>query len=138
MELQRQSSARNGLAYSARRARLAWLLANGFMSAEIRTKLDCPDSCICRWSQRFEFQQLMGLLARHAGRERYKVTEKLEACLLAWTPKRKPVDGSTQRSSPKPAADLGRRSLWQCATSITIVRKAGATGCSTRIGINGR
>jgi len=107
MELQRQSSARNGRADSARRARLVLLLADGFTWAEIRAKLDCPDSYISRWSKRFEAERLSGLFARHAGRERYKVTEKVEARVLAWTTKRKPADGSTQWSSRKLAAELG-------------------------------
>ena len=55
------------------------LLANGLTWAEIRTKLDCSDSYIDRWSKRFESDRLTGLFARHAGRERYKVTERLAA-----------------------------------------------------------
>ena len=54
IELQRQASARNGRADSARRARLVLLLAEGSTWAEIRTKLDCADSYISRWSKRFE------------------------------------------------------------------------------------
>jgi transposase len=107
MELQRQASARNGRADSARRARLMLLLAEGCTWAEIRTKLDCADSYISRWSKRFEAERLAGLFARHAGRERYKVTEQLEARVLAWTTKRKPADGSTQWSSRKLATELG-------------------------------
>ncbi len=107
MELQRQANARTGRADSARRARLVLLLAEGFTWAEIRTKLDCPDSYINRWSKRFEAERLSGLFARHAGRERYKVTERVEACVLAWTTKRKPADGSTHWSSRKLTAELG-------------------------------
>lgn len=107
VELQRQASARNGRADSARRARLMLLLAEGCTWAEIRTKLDCADSYISRWSKRFEAERLAGLFARHAGRERYKVTEGLEARVLAWTTKRKPADGSTQWSSRKLAMELG-------------------------------
>ena len=106
VELQRQASARNGRADSARRARLMLLLAEGCTWADIRTKLDCADSYISRWSKRFEAERLAGLFARHAGRERYKVTERLEARVLAWTTKRKPADGSTQWSSRKLAAEL--------------------------------
>ena len=106
-ELQRQASARNGRADSARRARLVLLLAEGCTWAEIRTKLDCADSYISRWSKRFEADRLAGLFARHAGRERYKVTDRLEARVLAWTTKRKPADGSTHWSSRKLAAELG-------------------------------
>ena len=107
MELQRQSSARNGRADSARHARLILLLAEGLTWAEIRTKLDCSDSYISRWSKRFKTDRLAGLFARHAGRERYKVTERLEARVLAWTTKRKPADGSTHWSSRKLAAEMG-------------------------------
>jgi transposase len=106
-ELRRQASARNGRADSARRARLVLLLAEGCTWAEIRTKLDCADSYISRWSQRFEAERLAGLFARHAGRQRYKVTDRLEARVLAWTTKRKPADGSTHWSSRKLAAELG-------------------------------
>ena len=106
-ELQRQANARNGRADSARRARLVLLLAEGCTWAEIRTKLDCADSYISRWSQRFEAERLAGLFARHAGRERYKVTDRLEARVLAWTTKRKPADGSTHWSSRKLATELG-------------------------------
>lgn len=107
VELQRQASARNGRADSARHARLILLLAEGLTWAEIRTKLDCNDSFISRWSKRFETDRLAGLFSRHAGRERYKVTERLEARVLAWTTKRKPADGSTHWSSRKLAAELG-------------------------------
>ena len=107
MELQRQASTRNGRADSARHARLILLLAEGLTWAEIRTKLDCADSYISRWSKRFETDRLAGLFARRAGRERYKVTDRVEARVLAWTTKRKPADGSTHWSSRKLAAELG-------------------------------
>jgi transposase len=107
MELQRQASARNGRADAARRARLVLLLADGCTWAEIRTRLDCGDSYNSRWSRRFEAERLAGLFARHAGCSRYKVTERLEARVLAWTTKRQPADGSTQWSSRKLVAELG-------------------------------
>ena len=107
MELQRRAQARNGRADSARRARLLLLLAAGCTWADIRVKLDCGDSYINRWRKRFDADRLAGLFARHAGRSRYKVTERLEARVLAWTTKRKPADGSTQWSSRKLAAELG-------------------------------
>ncbi len=107
VELQRQASARNGRADSARHARLILLLADGLTWAEIRAKLDCSDSYIDRWSKRFAAQRLAGLFARHAGRQRYKVTDRIEARVLAWTTKRKPADGSTHWSSRKLAAELG-------------------------------
>src|SRR5678809_1555194 len=107
MELQRRANARTGRADSARRARLILPLAEGRTWAEIRAKLDCSDSFIDRWSKRFGADRLGGLFARHAGRERYKVTERVEARVLAWTTKRKPADGSTHWSSRKLAAELG-------------------------------
>src|SRR6476619_7575413 len=107
MELQRQASARNGRADSARHARLILLLSEGLTWAEIRAKLDCSDSYIDRWSKRVATDRLAGLFARYAGRERYKVTDRIEARVLAWTTKRKPADGSTHWSSRKLAGELG-------------------------------
>ena len=107
MELQSQASARNGRADSARHARLILLLADGLTWAQIRAKLDCHDSYIDRWSKRFAAERLAGLFARHAGRERYKVTDRIEARVLARTTRHKPADGSTHWSSRKLAAELG-------------------------------
>lgn len=107
MELQRQASMRNGRADSARHARLILLLADGLTWVEIRAKLDCSDSYIARWSGRFTTERLAGLFARYAGRERYKVTDRIEARVLARTTKHKPADGSTHWSSRKLAAELG-------------------------------
>ena len=107
MELQRQASARNGRADSARHARLILLLADGLTWAKIRAKLDCNDSYISRWSQRFATDRLSGLCARYAGRTRYKVTDRIEARVLAWTTTHTPRDGSTHWSSRKLAAELG-------------------------------
>src|SRR6186713_733768 len=107
MELQRQANARNGRADSARHARLILLLAQDHTWAEIRTKLDCSDSYIDRWSKRFAADRLAGLFARHVGRERYKVTDRVEARVLALTTNKKPADGSTHWSSRKLAAELG-------------------------------
>lgn len=107
MELQRQAGALNGRADSARHARLVLLLADGLTWAQIRAKLDCGDSYIDRWSKRFADERLAGLFARYAGRERYKVTERIEARVLSWTTKRTSADGSTHWSSRKLAAELG-------------------------------
>jgi transposase len=107
MELQRQAGARNARADVARHARLILLLAEGRTWAEVRAKLDCSDSYIDRWSKRFAAERLAGLFARHAGRQRFKVTEQVEAKVLAWTTKRKPADGSTHWSSRKLATELG-------------------------------
>ena len=107
MELQQQAASRNARADSARRARLILLLADGLTWAEIRAKLDCSDSYIHRWNGRFETERLAGLFGRHAGRQRYKVTDRIEAKVLARTTKYKPADGSTHWSSRKLAAELG-------------------------------
>mgnify|MGYP000216636306 CR=1 FL=1 len=107
VELQTQAAARTARADVARHARLILLLADGLTWAEVRAKLDCSDSYISRWSKRFEADRLAGLFARHAGRQRFKVTEKVEAKVLAWTTRRKPADGSTHWSSRKLAAELG-------------------------------
>jgi len=106
-ELQQQANSRNGRADAARHARLILLLADGLTWAEIRAKLDCSDSYIARWSQRFTAERLAGLFAHHAGRERYKVTDRLEARVLERTLKHTPADGSTHWSSRKLAAELG-------------------------------
>jgi transposase len=107
MELQRRVNSRTERADSARHARLILLLADGLTWAEIRAKLDCSDSFIDRWSKRFTADRLAGLFARHAGRERYKVTDRIEARVLARTTKHKPADGSTHWSTRKLAAELG-------------------------------
>jgi transposase len=107
MELQRQANLRNGRADSARHARLILLLADDLTWSEIREKLDCSDSYINRWSKRFAADRLSGLFARHAGRERYKVTDQIEARVLARTTERKPADGSTHWSSRELASELG-------------------------------
>jgi hypothetical protein len=69
--------------------------------------LSTLDSYISRWSKRFETKRLAGLFARYAGRQRYKVSDSLEARVLAWTTKRQPADGSTHWSTRKLAAELG-------------------------------
>lgn len=51
--------------------------------------------------------RLAGLFSRHAGRERYKVTDRIEARVLARTTKHTPADGSTHWSTRKLAAELG-------------------------------
>lgn len=107
LELQRQARASKSRADSARHARLILLLADVLTWATIRAKLDCNDSYISRWSQRFATDRLSGLFARYAGRARDKVTDRIEARVLAWTTKHTPSDGSTHRSSRKLAAELG-------------------------------
>ena len=83
------------------------LLADRLTWAQIRAKLDCSDSYIDRWSKRFSANRLAGLFTRHAGRERYKVTDRLEERVLARTTKHKPTDGSAHWSTRKLSAELG-------------------------------
>ena len=106
MELQRQASARNGRADSARHARLILLLSEGLTWGRDSAKLDCADSYISRWSKHFETDRFASLFARHAGRERDKVTDRVEARVLARTTKRKPAEGSTHWSSRKLAVSV--------------------------------
>src|SRR5262249_33725733 len=82
-------------------ARLILLLEAGHTWAQIRDKLDCNDAFIDRWSKRFGRERLAGLFSRHAGRRPSKLTPALEARILDWTLKRKPVDGSTHWSTRK-------------------------------------
>ena len=49
--------------------RLILSLADGLTWAEIRSKLDCSDSYIDRWSKRLTRDRLAGLLARHTSAE---------------------------------------------------------------------
>ncbi len=107
IELQQQVSARNVRADVARRARLILLLSDGHTWTDIQGKLDCCTDFIDLWSKRFAAERLAGLYSRHAGRERFKVTDKIEARVLARTTKHKPADGSTHWSSRKLAAELG-------------------------------
>ncbi len=105
--LQQQAEALNDRSDAARHARLILLLNEGITWAEIRTRLDCSDSYIARWSKRFAAERLAGLYARHAGRERYKVTDRLETRVLKRTTQHTPADGSRHWSSRKLAEELG-------------------------------
>src|SRR6218665_2315183 len=99
VELGQQANGRSVRADLARRARLILLLAEGLTWSAIRAKLDRNDSYIALWSKRFAADRLAGLFSRHAGRQRYKVTDRLEARVLARTTKQKPADGSTHWST---------------------------------------
>lgn len=107
IELHQQATVRNGRADIARRARLILLLSEGHTWVEIQSKLDCSNDFIDLWNTRFTQERLAGLFSRHAGRERYKVTDRIEARVLARTTKHKPADGSTHWSTRKLAAELG-------------------------------
>ncbi|ABM60331.1 helix-turn-helix domain-containing protein [Verminephrobacter eiseniae] len=111
VELRQQANGRSVRADLARRARLILLLAEGLTWSAIRAKLDCNDSYIALWSKRFAADRLAGLFSRHAGRQRYKVTDRLEARVLARTTKHKPADGSTHWSTRKLAAELGGKPM---------------------------
>src|SRR5258706_3251075 len=125
LELETRAKARTVRADSARRARLILLLAEGRTWAEIRAKIDCSDSYIDRWSKRFIADRLAGLFARHPGRQRYKVTDRLEARVLARTIKHKPADGSTHWASRQLAAELGDIS------HMTVARTSAQYGLKT-------
>ena len=107
MALQPQARTSNGRADSARHARLILRLADGLMWATIRANLDCNDSYISQWSQRFAADRLAGLFARYAGRARCKVTDRIEARVLTWTTTHAPGNRATHWSSRKLAAQLG-------------------------------
>src|SRR6218665_3386774 len=107
VELRQQANGRSVRADLARRARLILRLAEGLTWSAIRAKLDCNDSYIALWSKCFAADRLAGLFYRHAGRQRYKATDLLEAGLLARTTQHKPADGSTHWSTRKLAAELG-------------------------------
>ena len=83
------------------------MLSEGLTWAAIRAKLDCCDSYIDRWSKRFAAGRLAGLFARQVGRERYKVTDRIAARVLARTTKHQLADDSPPWSSRKLAAELG-------------------------------
>jgi hypothetical protein len=84
-------ASKSGRADEARRARLILLLDAGQTWAVIRDKLDCNDSFIDRWSKRFVQEHLAGLFSRHAGQVPTTLTPVLEARILEWSVKRKPV-----------------------------------------------
>jgi transposase len=107
VELSQRAASQAGRADDARRARLILLLEGGDTWAQIRSKLSCNDAFIDRWSKRFAQERLAGLFSRHAGQEPSTLTPALEARILEWTVKRKPLDGSTQWSTRKLAEQLG-------------------------------
>src|SRR5262245_47776140 len=106
-ELRQRATKQAGRADDARRARLILLLAEGMTWTSIRDKLDCPDTFIARWSKRFSAERLAGLFSRHSGQPPTTLTPALEACILDWTVKRKPSDGSTHWSTRKLGEQLG-------------------------------
>lgn len=105
-ELSQRATSQAGRAVDARRARLILLLEAGQTWAQVRDKLSCNDAFIDRWRKRFAAERLGGLFSRHAGQEATTLTPTLEAWILEWTVKRKPV-GSTHWSTRKLAKQLG-------------------------------
>src|ERR1700684_71155 len=105
-ELTQRATSQSGRADEARRARLILLLDSGHTWAAIRDKLDCTDSFIDRWSKRFLSERLAGRFSRHAGQLPTTLTPAVEARILEWSVKRKPVD-STHWSTRKLGAQLG-------------------------------
>src|SRR6202158_1187255 len=105
-ELTQRATSQSGRADEARRARLILLLDSGHTWAAIRDKLDCTDSYTDRWSKRFFAERLAGLCSRHAGQLPTTLTPAVEARILEWSVKRKPVDSTTHWSTRKLAAQL--------------------------------
>jgi len=106
VELNKRATGRTIRAEEARRARCILMLAEGASWAQIRDKLNCNDSFVARWSQRFEAERLAGLYSRHKGSELRTLTAKLEARILERT-RQTPRDGSTHWSTRKLAKELG-------------------------------
>src|SRR6218665_2819553 len=94
VELRQLANVRSVRADLALPADLILLLAEGLTWSAIRANLNCNDSYIALWSKRFAADRLAALFFRHAGRQRYKVTDRLEARVLARTTKHKPAERS--------------------------------------------
>ncbi|MEO6924574.1 MAG: IS630 family transposase [Bryocella sp.] len=105
-ELSQRTTSQAGRAEDARRARLILLLEAGDTWAQLRDKLSCNDAFIDRWRKRFAAERLAGLFSRHVGQQATTLTPALEARILDWTVKHKPV-GSTHWSTRKLAKQLG-------------------------------
>ena len=105
-ELSQRTTSQAGRADDARRARLILLLEAGDTWAQLRDKLSCNDAFIDRWRKRFAAERLAGLFSRHVGQQATTLTPALEARILDWTVKHKPV-GSTHWSTRKLAKQLG-------------------------------
>jgi transposase len=88
------------------RAKVILLLAEGVPFSAIRQRLKTTTPTILRWKQRFIAAGLEGLNTNHPGQPAYKLIPSLRAKILSAT-RRKPLDGSTQWSCRKLAAELG-------------------------------
>src|ERR1700758_1160040 len=78
-----------------RRARLILLLDEGASRGAIMNELRCDSRFITTWQTRFASERLAGLYGRHPGRAPRRDLTRLEARVLDFTLRRKPVDGST-------------------------------------------
>src|SRR5216684_7272324 len=105
-ELTTRSRARSLRASDAQRARLILLLADGVPYRSLAEKLDCSQTTVSLWRQRFLEQGLEGLYGRHQGSRRTSEAQRLEVRILALTQK-PPPDGSTHWTTRKLAQRLG-------------------------------
>ena len=105
-ELITRSRARSLRASDAQRARLILLLADGVPYRSLAEKLDCSQTTVSLWRQRFLEQGLEGLYGRHQGSRRTSEAQRLEVRILALTQK-PPPDGSTHWTTRKLAQRLG-------------------------------
>src|SRR5260370_38087288 len=86
-ELRARARSRVLRAGDVRRARLILMLSEGQSWSAIQQALGCSSAYIARWQARFAQQRLAGLFARHQGRPATKRTARLQARILAWTPR---------------------------------------------------
>jgi hypothetical protein len=139
MELQGQENARDCGANLA--AWLVVLMADGLKWAATRAKLGCHDRYVERWSNRFESDLMAGVLVRPAAGARYKITDRIEARVFAWTIKHHPADSSTRYSPRRLNAELGAISFTgeDCAKRQLHMRRQNSTRSSpTWFGTNPR
>jgi len=90
-------------AEDVRRARLILLLAEGKSYSAIRQALGCNPNYISRWKGRFEAERLAGLYSHYRGRAVEKRTPALEAKILQWTRRLRPMAPPTGAAASWPA-----------------------------------
>src|SRR5262252_4327463 len=105
-ELTIRSRARSLRASDAQRARLILLLADRVAYRSVAEKLDCSQTTVSLWRQRFLDRRLEGLYGQHRGSRTTAEGRRLEARILALTQKQ-PPDGSTHWTTRKLARALG-------------------------------
>lgn len=106
-ELMSMQRSRTMAVGQVRRAALILLLDAGASRAAIMNELRCDSRFITTWQTRFTSKRLAGLHGRHPGRAPRHDLARLEARVLDYTLRRKPVDGSTHWGSRKLATQLG-------------------------------